>query len=87
MRLLSDLEETEAVFSTQRQNPRGTLNINMPSGIGRLIVIPALPAFTARYPQIELEIGLNDHPVDLIREGVDCVLRGGLALAQDRFAG
>ncbi|MGF6094786.1 LysR family transcriptional regulator [Pseudomonas sp. 18175] len=86
VRLLTDLEETEAVFSTQRQNPRGTLSINMPSGIGRLIVIPALPTFTARYPQIELEIGLNDHPVDLIREGVDCVLRGGLALDESLVA-
>lgn len=58
----------------------------MPSGIGRLIVIPALPDFTARYPQIELEIGLNDRPVDLIREGVDCVLRGGLALDESLVA-
>ncbi|AUZ46223.1 LysR family transcriptional regulator [Pseudomonas orientalis] len=80
VQLLTDLEETEAVFSSRRQNPRGTLSIDMPSGIGRLIVIPALPTFTALYPQIELDIGLNDRPVDLIREGVDCVLRGGLAL-------
>ncbi|OPA86310.1 LysR family transcriptional regulator [Pseudomonas fluorescens] len=86
VQLLTDLEETEAVFSASRQNPRGTLSIDMPSGIGRLIVIPALPAFTARYPQIELEIGLNDRTVDLIREGVDCVLRGGLALDESLVA-
>ncbi|MEO8489492.1 LysR family transcriptional regulator [Pseudomonas sp.] len=86
VQLLTDLEETEAVFSTRRQNPRGTLSIDMPSGIGRLIVIPALPAFTARYPQIELEIGLNDRTVDLIREGVDCVLRGGPALDESLVA-
>ena len=86
VRLLSDVEETEAVFSTRRQNPRGTLSVDMPSGIGRFIVIPALPQFTARYPQIELEIGLNDRPVDLIREGVDCVLRGGPALDESLVA-
>ncbi|KJZ51387.1 LysR family transcriptional regulator [Pseudomonas marginalis] len=86
VQLLTDLEETEAVFSTRRQNPRGTLSVDMPSGIGRLIVIPALPAFTARYPQIELEVGLNDRPVNLIREGVDCVLRGGLALDESLVA-
>ena len=86
VQLLSDLEETEAVFSASRQSPRGTLSVDMPSGIGRLIVIPALPDFTARYPQIELEIGLNDRPVDLIREGVDCVLRGGLALDESLVA-
>ncbi|VVP87556.1 LysR family transcriptional regulator [Pseudomonas lurida] len=86
VQLLSDLEETEAVFSASRQSPRGTLSIDMPSGIGRLIVIPALPTFTARYPQIELEIGLNDRPVDLIREGIDCVLRGGAALDESLVA-
>ncbi|WP_226456912.1 LysR family transcriptional regulator [Pseudomonas sp. AF03-9] len=86
VRLLADLEETEAVFSTRRQDPRGTLNVDMPSGIGRCIVIPALPTFTARYPRIELEIGLNDRPVDLIREGVDCVLRGGPALDESLVA-
>lgn len=86
VQLLTDLEETEAVFSTRRHNPRGTLSIDMPSGIGSLIVIPALPTFTALYPQIELEIGLNDRPVDLIREGVDCVLRGGPALDESLVA-
>ncbi|MGU9857366.1 LysR family transcriptional regulator [Pseudomonas sp. LF245] len=86
VRLLSDLEETEAVFSVSRQSPRGTLSVDMPSGIGRFIVIPALPQFTARYPQIELEIGLNDRPVDLIREGVDCVLRGGPPLDESLVA-
>lgn len=80
VRLLADLEETEAVFSAARHNPKGLLRVDMPGGVGRLIVIPALPQFTARYPLIELEIGLNDRPVDLIREGVDCVLRGGASL-------
>ncbi|NWA03021.1 LysR family transcriptional regulator [Pseudomonas gingeri] len=77
VRLLADLEETEAVFRATRLNPRGTLRVDMPAAIGRLIVIPVLPEFTERYPLIELEIGLNDRPVDLIREGIDCVLRGG----------
>jgi DNA-binding transcriptional LysR family regulator len=80
VQLLADLEETEAVFSAARHNPKGLLRVDMPAGVGRLIVIPALPQFTARYPLIELEIGLNDRPVDLIREGVDCALRGGSAL-------
>lgn len=86
VRLLADLEETEAVFSAARHNPKGLLRVDMPSGIGRLIVIPALPQFTRRYPLIELDIGLNDRPVDLIREGVDCVLRGGAALDESLVA-
>nr|BFD42223.1 LysR family transcriptional regulator [Pseudomonas sp. FFPRI_1] len=86
VRLLADLEETEAAFSLARHNPRGTLRVDMPAGIGRLIVIPALPEFSARYPLIELEIGLNDRPVDLVREGVDCALRGGPALDESLVA-
>ena len=76
--LLADLEEAEGLFCTSQ--PKGTLRVEMPAAVGRLVVFPALPEFTGRYPQIDLEIGLNDRPVDLIREGVDCVIRGGLTL-------
>ncbi|MGC5698643.1 LysR family transcriptional regulator [Pseudomonas sp. NFXW11] len=86
VRLLADLEEAEAVFSSARHNPRGLLRIDMPVGIGRLIVIPALPQFSARYPLIELELGLNDRPVDLLRDGVDCTLRAGPALDDNLVA-
>ncbi|MES2818230.1 MAG: LysR family transcriptional regulator [Pseudomonadota bacterium] len=77
LRLLADLEETESVFSTARLNPQGRLRVDIPASIGRLWVIPALPQFCARYPRIELEVGCSDRPVELIREGVDCVVRGG----------
>jgi len=78
--LLADLDDAEAVFSSAHIEPKGTLRIDVPVGFGRLIVIPSLPQFTARYPQIDLEIGMSDRPVDLIREGVDCVVRGGQSL-------
>ncbi|TRX73516.1 LysR family transcriptional regulator [Pseudomonas mangiferae] len=77
LRLLADLEEAESCFSTARGNPQGVLRVDLPASLGRLLVIPALPAFCARYPRIQLEIGASDRPVDLIREGVDCVLRAG----------
>lgn len=75
--LLADLEDTEAVFSSKRIEPQGILRIDIPVGFGRIIVIPALPEFSARYPHIELEIGMSDRSVQLIREGVDCVVRLG----------
>jgi LysR family transcriptional regulator for bpeEF and oprC len=51
----------------------------MPGSLGRSIVVPALPDFQARYPGIELTLGLGlgDKDVDLIQEGVDCVVRVG----------
>lgn len=76
--LLADLEEAEGLFRSSQ--PKGTLRVEMPAAVGRLVVLPALPEFTDRYPQIELEVGLSDRPVDLIREGVDCVIRGGLTM-------
>jgi LysR family transcriptional regulator for bpeEF and oprC len=49
----------------------------MPGAIGRLIVMPQLCDFHTRYPEIELMMGFGDKPVDLIQEGVDCVIRVG----------
>jgi LysR family transcriptional regulator for bpeEF and oprC len=77
VQLLADLEDAEACFREGRQNPQGKLRVDLPSSLARLIVVPALPQFCARYPRIELEVGVSDRPVELIREGIDCVLRAG----------
>jgi DNA-binding transcriptional LysR family regulator len=77
--ILAQIEEAESVFSQTAQHPRGRLKIDLPVSLGRLVVIPALPNFHERYPEILLEIGVGDRMIDLVREGVDCVLRiGGL---------
>jgi LysR family transcriptional regulator for bpeEF and oprC len=76
-RLLADMDEVEADFREAAIQPKGRLRIDLPASLGRLLVIPALPAFFARFPQIELDIGTGDRFVDLVREGVDCVLRIG----------
>ncbi|MFM2086041.1 MAG: hypothetical protein RLZZ237_910 [Pseudomonadota bacterium] len=78
VRLLADLEETENVFSAAVQQPAGKLRIDMHSTLGMHFVMPVLDQFCARYPLIELEIGMGDRLVDLVREGVDCVLRVGV---------
>lgn len=44
---------------------------------GATLLLPALPQFLARYPDITLQIGESERDVDLVREGVDCVIRGG----------
>ena len=77
VRLLADLEETESAFSHSLLNPRGKLRINLQGSLGKYFVVPTLPGFSAKYPLIELEVGMSDRLVDLVREGVDCVLRGG----------
>ena len=76
-RLLADLEETEAVFSSAAQQPAGKLRVDLHATLAMHFVMPELDRFCARYPLIELEIGMGDRLVDLVREGVDCVLRVG----------
>lgn len=76
-RLLADLEETESAFSHAVAQPRGSLRIDLSGSLGTLVIVPALAGFRARYPQLELDIGASDRYVDLVHEGVDCVVRGG----------
>jgi DNA-binding transcriptional LysR family regulator len=77
LRLIADVEEAEATFRRDGKRPAGKLHVDMPGRIGRLIVAPALPDFVARYPEIELQMGLTDRTVDLVGENIDCALRVG----------
>lgn len=76
-RLLTDLDEVETDFREAATSPRGRLRVDLPGSFARMRVLPRLPEFCARYPGIELDIGTGDRFVDLLREGVDCVLRAG----------
>ncbi|QOL16624.1 LysR family transcriptional regulator [Dickeya dianthicola] len=75
VQLLAEIEETDALFSHQRQQPSGQVRIDMPHSLARQVVIPSLPAFYRRYPQISLMLSTNDAAINVVREGVDCVLR------------
>lgn len=75
--LLADIEEAESFFSQTRDNPQGLLRIDLPASLGHRVIIPALADFCARYSKIELIVGSSDRPVELVREGVDCVVRAG----------
>jgi LysR family transcriptional regulator for bpeEF and oprC len=77
VRVLSELEELESSMTRAKANPRGRLRIDVAASVGQLLLIPALPDFYARYPDIQIDLGVSDRPVDLIGENVDCVLRGG----------
>jgi DNA-binding transcriptional LysR family regulator len=75
VRLLADMEEAEGSF--RNEAPKGLLRVNLQGTLARHFVVPALPGFLARYPELQLHIGEDDRLVDLVREGVDCVLRAG----------
>lgn len=77
LRLIADFEETENLFRHTAVGPSGTLRVDLPSRIGRLVVAPALPEFLAAYPNLDVVLGMTDRAVNLIEERVDCVLRVG----------
>ena len=77
LRILADVRDAEESLSRERASPSGRLRIDVATGVANDIIIPALPDFFARYPDIALEMGCGDRPVDLIEEGVDCAIRGG----------
>jgi DNA-binding transcriptional LysR family regulator len=73
--LIADLEDAEAAFGGAK--PKGLLRVDVHGTLARYFVLPRLPDFLAEYPGIELYMSEGDRLVDLIREGIDCVLRVG----------
>jgi len=82
--LISDLEDAEGAFGGAR--PKGLLRVDVHGTLARHFVMPRLPDFLAEYPGIELYISEGDRLVDLIREGIDCVLRVGDIKDSDMIA-
>ena len=76
--VLEDVDDLEASVSMSRSAARGRVHIEMPAGVGLLLVVPALREFTVQYPNIHLDIGCSDRVVDLVEEGIDCAIRGGV---------
>lgn len=76
VRLLADLEETESAF--KNASPKGLLRVNLQGTLAKYFIVPGLGEFLNQYPDITLHVGEDDRLVDLVREGVDCVLRAGV---------
>jgi DNA-binding transcriptional LysR family regulator len=75
--LLADLQLAEASVLDAASLPRGRVRLDVPGPIAQQVLIPALPDFFARYPEIQLQMGVSDRRIDLVKDGVDCVVRGG----------
>jgi DNA-binding transcriptional LysR family regulator len=74
-RLIAELEDIESTFRAAK--PNGPLRVDLQGTLARHFVLPALPQFVQRYPDIELRLGEGDRMVDLVPEGIDCALRAG----------
>jgi DNA-binding transcriptional LysR family regulator len=70
-RVLESVTEAEAGVTDITQNPRGTLFVSAPLGVGRRLIAPLVPAFGAEYPQVDVRLRLSDRKVDVTTEGLD----------------
>lgn len=86
LRVLADVDDAETSLSGAAAAPRGRLRVDVPSPLARMLLVPALPALHAKYPDIQLDMGVSDRMVDIIGENVDCVVRGGALTDQSLMA-
>ena len=77
VQLLADLDEAEQAAGGVGAAPRGTLKLTAPITYGVRVLAPRLASFTARYPDVRLDIELSGRAVDLVDEGFDLAVRIG----------
>ncbi|AGQ30078.1 MULTISPECIES: LysR family transcriptional regulator [Serratia] len=74
---LAELEQMEGSMTESQSAPQGVLRIDVGGATARQLLLPALPDFIARYPQIQIDLGVGDRLIDLINDSADCVIRSG----------
>lgn len=82
--ILADFDEAESAF--REAKPRGLLRVEVQGTQARRVIVPALPRFFETYPDVDLFMSEGDRYVDLVREGIDCVLRVGQPKESDLVA-
>ena len=73
--LIADLEDAEGAFAGA--TPSGLIRVDVHGTQARHFLLPGLPDFFARYPNIRLHLSESNQPLDMIREGLDCILCTG----------
>jgi DNA-binding transcriptional LysR family regulator len=73
--LLSELDDIETTLGRGQASPRGVLRVETGGSTASGILIPALPAFLERYPDIQIQLSVTDRTADLVAENIDCAIR------------
>ncbi len=76
-RILAQIDEVEQLVSSSRATPKGLIRVNASLGFGRQYIGPALAAFFTKYPEVEIQLEISDHPLDLATHGFDLGIRFG----------
>lgn len=75
-RIITQVDEARLAVS-ELGSPSGILRVTIPTGIGRALIVSAVPAFLAKYPGIRIVLSMTDHLVDLVEGGFDVGIRVG----------
>ena len=75
--ILAQVRETEESLAHRHASPQGRLRVEVPTLMARLVIVPALATFFARYPDIDLQLGCSERRADLVEEGIDCAVWSG----------
>jgi LysR family transcriptional regulator for bpeEF and oprC len=84
--IMQALDEINSSFAIENANPAGTIRIGISASLASSFLIPALPRFHARYPNVEVDLCVRDSFTDMIQDGIDCAIRGGPMLDESLVA-
>jgi LysR family transcriptional regulator for bpeEF and oprC len=85
-RILADIDAADDQLRMARNLPQGKLRVDVPVAFGKYLLLPAIPMFTQRYPDISLEVRFNDRYVDMAADNVDVAVRVGKVTSPDIIA-
>lgn len=85
-KIIDDMHDSIDEVMSFRQNPKGVLRIDCVVAVGQLLLVPALPKFLKKHPDILIDLRLNDHVVDMVEENVDVVIRIGIPKQSELIA-
>jgi LysR family transcriptional regulator for bpeEF and oprC len=85
-RILAEIDSADDQLRLARDRPQGKLRVDVPVAFGKHLLLPAIPLFTQRYPEISLEVRFNDRYVDVAAEHVDVAVRVGKVKSPDLIA-
>ena len=74
---LAKIEAAEQTISGRRSTPSGSLRVSLPTTYAHYRILPKLPEFVRRYPQLTLELNVSNRNVDFVEEGYDLAIRLG----------
>lgn len=77
-KVLEMIGEAEQMVSNAGDNPKGTIFVSAPLGVGRRFIAPAVPEFKEKFPQIDVRLRLSDRKIDVTSEGLDLAFHLGL---------